>query len=358
MRDQKLHAVVAQSTFSRNADNITDLNFGSAFKIQMLQKCELLWCEAPFERDIDWKAQEIPHLSEKWAQREGLVPVAVSNMLACAARLERIWQDACPVAGVVQETCSSEMLRLQGLDFLPGVACWSVRSSGLLRWSCQGTAVCMTCAKGMGKMSEYMSDMEYIPIYTNILTSDRMPEYMTWECQIECPNVCQIECQIGCHKICEIECPIDRQKDYRNICQNICSNMCWNVMMGITQSKVYLYLLYSLPTLHCYMLEVSIIPSIWSECFDSSNSILLSSTFHQEKSRKISADGDFDEKMQWSQHMIHEMLAMCFAWTNRRRQVKMQGPSYFICTDLARCTSSVQHGPATLFYSGSGPLPI
>ncbi|CAL1163477.1 unnamed protein product [Cladocopium goreaui] len=42
--------------------------------------------------------------------------------------------------------------------------------------------------------------------------------------------------------------------------------------------------------------------------------------YYEEKSRKISADGDIDEKMQWSQHMIHELLAMNknlgnFLWT-------------------------------------------
>ena len=73
-----------------------------------------------------------------------------------------------------------------------------------------------------------------------------------------------------------------------------------------------------------YMLEVSICPGsgndiVWVFRFIDS---LRSFPFHQEKSRKISADGDVDQKMQWSQHMIHELLAMCFAWNNGLRHVK------------------------------------
>ena len=45
----------------------------------------------------------------------------------------------------VQETCSSEMLGGQGANFLRGVAFWSIRSSGLLRWLCvTGAALRLT----------------------------------------------------------------------------------------------------------------------------------------------------------------------------------------------------------------------
>ena len=47
--------------------------------------------------------------------------------------LKRICKDAFSVAGAVQKTCSSEMLRGQGADFLRGVAFWSIRSVGLLK---------------------------------------------------------------------------------------------------------------------------------------------------------------------------------------------------------------------------------
>ena len=69
---------------------------------------------------------------QKWAKRDGFV--AVSKTLAGVGRLKRICEDACRVAGAVQETCSSEMLRGQGAHFLRGVAFWSMTSSGLLRW--------------------------------------------------------------------------------------------------------------------------------------------------------------------------------------------------------------------------------
>ena len=54
----------------------------------------------------------------------------------CVWHFKSICKDALPVAGAVQETCSSEMLGGQGADFLREVAFWSIRSSGLLKWSC------------------------------------------------------------------------------------------------------------------------------------------------------------------------------------------------------------------------------
>ena len=59
--------------------------------------------------------------------------------------LKRICKDPFSVASAVQETCSSEMLGGPGADFLRGVAFWSIRSSGLLRWFCvKGAALHMT----------------------------------------------------------------------------------------------------------------------------------------------------------------------------------------------------------------------
>ena len=50
-----------------------------------------------------------------------------------------------PVRGAVQETCSSELLGGQSVDFLREVAYWSIRSWGLLRWFCvTGAALRMT----------------------------------------------------------------------------------------------------------------------------------------------------------------------------------------------------------------------
>ena len=50
-----------------------------------------------------------------------------------------------PWPGAEQETCLSEMLGGRGTDFLRGVAFWSIRSSGLLKWFCvTGAALRMT----------------------------------------------------------------------------------------------------------------------------------------------------------------------------------------------------------------------
>ena len=80
---------------------------------------------------------------QKWAKREGFV--AFPKTMAGVGHMQRIWQDAFRVAGAVQETCSSEMLRGQGVDFLKGVAFWGIRSSVLARWFCvTGAALRMT----------------------------------------------------------------------------------------------------------------------------------------------------------------------------------------------------------------------
>ena len=70
----------------------------------------------------------------KSTKREGFV--AFPKMMAGVGHLKRIWKDAIRVAGAVQETCSSEMLRGQGADFRSWAAFWSIRSSGLLRCFC------------------------------------------------------------------------------------------------------------------------------------------------------------------------------------------------------------------------------
>ena len=82
-------------------------------------------------------------LSQKWAKREGFV--AFPKTMAGVGHLKRICKDAFSVAGAVQKTCSSEMLAGQGADFLRGLAFWSIRSVGLLRWFCvTGAALRMT----------------------------------------------------------------------------------------------------------------------------------------------------------------------------------------------------------------------
>ena len=71
---------------------------------------------------------------QKWAKSEGFV--ACPKTMAGVGHLKRICKDAFSVAGAVQETCSSEMLGGPGAYFLRGIAFWSIRSSGLLRWFC------------------------------------------------------------------------------------------------------------------------------------------------------------------------------------------------------------------------------
>ena len=173
MRDEKLHAVVARSTFrSQSVQNTPGpdnywklrsqksarrcgakhiskskckkhLSSGALLEVEMSKKCTPLWRKAHFQvksakkwRGSDhfwtfrcrfaWQAQEIAHVvkSEKNVR---------PKTMAGVGHLKRICKDAFSVAGAVQETCSSELLGGPGADFLRGVAFWSIRSSGLLR---------------------------------------------------------------------------------------------------------------------------------------------------------------------------------------------------------------------------------
>jgi len=73
----------------------------------------------------------------KWAKREGFV--AILKTMAGMGLLKRMCKDAYSVAGAVQKTCSWEMLGGRGVAF------WSIRSVGLLRWFCvTGAALRMT----------------------------------------------------------------------------------------------------------------------------------------------------------------------------------------------------------------------
>ena len=114
----------------------------------MLKKCMPLWREEHFQV----KMFKQPHVRttfkiqlwfcvagardsapcQKWAKRGCFV--AFPETMAGVGHLKRICKDAFSVAGAVQKTCSWEMLGGQGADFLRGVAFWSIRSVGLLRW--------------------------------------------------------------------------------------------------------------------------------------------------------------------------------------------------------------------------------
>ena len=67
--------------------------------------------------------------------------MAFPKMMAGVGHLKRICKDAFSVAGVLQETCSSEKLGGPGADFLKGAASWTIRSSVLGRWFCVTGAV-------------------------------------------------------------------------------------------------------------------------------------------------------------------------------------------------------------------------
>ena len=120
---EKVHAVVARSTFRSQKCKKTD-GLGALWDVQMSFRVAGARDCAP---------------CQKWAKREGFV--ACPKTMAGVGHLKRICKDAFRVAGAVQKTCSSEMLGGQGADFLRGVAFWSIRSVGLLRWFCVTGAI-------------------------------------------------------------------------------------------------------------------------------------------------------------------------------------------------------------------------
>ena len=186
---EKVHAVVARSTFpsqnvqntpfsdhlwklrcrksarrrstfgSQNVQDTTSLE--ALLQVEMSKKCTPLWREAHLQvksvkhwasrttfgrSDVVWcgRCKGLCALS-KLRGKNGRGFVAFPKTMAGVGHLKRIWKDAFRVAGAVQETCSSEIFGSLGTDFLRGVASWSIRSSGLLRWFCvTGAALRMT----------------------------------------------------------------------------------------------------------------------------------------------------------------------------------------------------------------------
>ena len=163
MRGEKLHAVVARSTFASHQnvqntpapDHFWKLRcrkrarrcgakhiskskctkhtmFGPLLEVAMSKKCTPLWREAHFEVKM-YKAHHVRSTfgrsdvagardcapCQQWAKREGFV--AFPKAMAGVGHLKRIFKDAFRVAGAVQRTCSSEMLGGQGADFLMGL---------------------------------------------------------------------------------------------------------------------------------------------------------------------------------------------------------------------------------------------
>ena len=132
---------------------------GLLLEVKMSKKCMLLWREAHFQVKM-CKTHHVRTILEvqmsfcvagardcaacqKWAKHEGFV--AFRKTMAGVGHLKIICKDAFSVAGAVQKTCAWERLGGQGADFLRGVAFWSIRSVGLLRWFCvTGAALRMT----------------------------------------------------------------------------------------------------------------------------------------------------------------------------------------------------------------------
>ena len=189
MRDEKVHAVVARSTFgSQNVQNTPgpdpfgSWDVGKVHAVVARNTCPSQNVQNTPLSDLFWKLRcrksarrcGAKHISEwrctkhrmfapllevqmsfrvagakdcapcqKWAKREGFA--AFPETMAGVGHLKRICKDAFRVAGAVQKTCSSEMFGGQGAHFLRVVAFWSIRSSGLLRWFCvTGAALRMT----------------------------------------------------------------------------------------------------------------------------------------------------------------------------------------------------------------------
>ena len=138
---------------------------GPPLEVEMFKKCTPLWREDHFEGK-SVKTDGLGVLLEiqmsfrvagancgpyqKWATREDFV--AFPKTMAGVGHLKRICKDAFSVAGAIQETSSSELLGGPGANFLRGVAFWSLRSSGWLRWFCMTGALRMTwphfCGRG------------------------------------------------------------------------------------------------------------------------------------------------------------------------------------------------------------------
>ena len=146
---EKVHAVVARSTFrSQNVQNTPFSDHFWKFRCRKsarrcgakhiskskVQKNDGYGALLDVQMCFRMAGAKNCAPEQKWAKSEGFA--AFPKTLAGVGHLKRIFKDAFRVAGAVQKTCSSEMLGGQGADFLRGVAFWSIRSSGLLRWFC------------------------------------------------------------------------------------------------------------------------------------------------------------------------------------------------------------------------------
>ena len=133
--------------------------FGTLLEVAMSKKCTPLWREAHFEV----KMRKAPHVRATFGGSD-VLSRGRRKGLWTLSKVSKAW-GFCGISrndgrrGAFEEDlqrcifrgrCSTRdmfirAVRRSGADFLRGVAFWSVRSSGLLRWFCvTGAALCVT----------------------------------------------------------------------------------------------------------------------------------------------------------------------------------------------------------------------
>ena len=144
---------------------------GPLLRVAMSKKCTPLWREAMLKHQgfgprLDVQicfrvasARDCGPCQKLAKKSEGFV--AFPKTMAGVGHLKRICKDAFSVVGAVQETCLSEMLGGPGADFMRGVAFWSIRSSGLLRWFCVTGAALRMTQWHFSWQAQYFRQMEW-----------------------------------------------------------------------------------------------------------------------------------------------------------------------------------------------------
>ena len=134
IRDEKLHAVVARSTFpSQNVQSTPCSDHFWKLRCRKSARCcgakhisNSKCLKAPhvsrhfwtFRCRLAWQVQGIAHLVKS---EQNVRVCGISKTMAGEGHLNRICKDAFSMAGAVQETCSSELLGGPGADFLRGL---------------------------------------------------------------------------------------------------------------------------------------------------------------------------------------------------------------------------------------------
>ena len=147
LRDEKLRAVVARSTFP--SQNVQSTLFSEHFwKLRCRKGARRCGAKhmSKSKSAKKWRVRYGPLFDvqmpfcvagcapcQKWENREGFV--AFSKTMAGVGHLKRICKDAFRVAGAIQKTHELDVLGDQCGDFLRGVAFWNMRS-WILRGRC------------------------------------------------------------------------------------------------------------------------------------------------------------------------------------------------------------------------------